>query len=69
MNEELRIIADNEPVRSTLADMEVGESVAFSGKRLRTVAVTCSDIGFELRRKYRRHIDRERHLVIATRMA
>ncbi len=62
-----KIYSDKTPVRSTLAQMEVGDIARFPVRRLSVVRSTTSNLGYELDRKYRTKHNREEKTVDVTR--
>lgn len=60
-------MAKNFSIKSEIEGMKVGEEKRFEPQYYRSVTVTCSDLGFVMKRKYSVRRDREKYQVIVTR--
>ena len=56
-------------VTKQLYSMAVGEKAEFPAERARSIAATASSYGWQWNRKYKTERDRERRLLIVTRLS
>lgn len=57
------------PITEQLYSMAVGQRAEFPAERARSIASTASNYGWQWNRKYKTERDRERRLLIVTRLS
>ena len=55
------------PLRPQIRELELGKSISFPIRRMRTIKTTCSELGVIYFRKFRTKINREKEIITVTR--